>query len=85
MCVCGYQEKHSLLQAFPRQFAETAQPDELLRRTEQKEGTWISLSEAGQLKVLPMLSTHPAGDDEIVDAYQIFLQLQKLLEVLHLD
>lgn len=29
--------------------------------------------------------THPTGDHEIVDACQIFLQLQKLLEVLHLD
>lgn len=27
-----YQEKHSLLQAFSRQFTEAAQPDELLRK-----------------------------------------------------
>lgn len=29
--------------------------------------------------------THPTGDQKIVDADQILLQLQKLLEVLHLD
>lgn len=28
--------------------------------------------------------SNPAGDGEVVDAGQIFLQLQKLLEVLHL-
>lgn len=30
-------------------------------------------------------STHPTGDEKIVDADQILLQLQKLLKVLHLD
>lgn len=29
--------------------------------------------------------THPTGDNQIVDAYQILVQLQQLLEVLHLD
>lgn len=81
-----YQEKHSLLQAFPRQFAETAQPDELLRKTEQKVGTLIRLqpvrTRTAESPADPL--THPTGDNEIVDAYQIFLQLQKLLEVLHL-
>lgn len=83
----GYQEKHSLLQAFSRQFAETAQPDELLRATEQKERTLIRLqpvrTRMAESPADPL--THPTGDNEIVDAYQIFLQLQKLLEVLHLD
>lgn len=82
-----YQEKHSLLQAFSRQFAETAQPDELLRKTEQKEGTLIRLqSVRTRMAESPAdLLTHPTRDNEIVDSYQIFLQLQKLLEVLHLD
>lgn len=30
-------------------------------------------------------STHPTGDEKIVDADQILPQLQQLLEVLHLD
>lgn len=82
-----YQEKHSLLQAFSRQFAETAQPDELLREEEQKGRTLIRLqSVRTRIAESPdNPSTHPTGDNEIVDAYQIFLQLQKLLEVLHLD
>lgn len=82
-----YQEKHSLLQAFSRQFAEAAQPDELLRKTEQRRGTSIRLRSVrtgmGESPADPL--THPTGDNEIVDACQIFLQLQKLLEILHLD
>lgn len=82
-----YQEKHSLLQAFSRQLAEAAQPDELLRKTEQKEGTLIRLqSVRTRMAGGPAHPrTHPTGDNQIVDSYQVFLQLQKLLEVLHLD
>lgn len=76
-----------MLQAFSRQFAETAQPDELLTKTEQKEGPLIRVesvrTRTAESPADPL--THPTGDNEIVDAYQIFLQLQKLLEVLHLD
>lgn len=56
-----YQEKHSLLQAFSRQFAETAQPDELLRKAEQKERAVVRLqSEPAWLKVLSIrLLTRP--------------------------
>lgn len=32
-----------------------------------------------------MILTHPTGDYKIVDANQVLLQLEKLLEVLHFD
>ena len=32
-----------------------------------------------------MILTHPTGDNKIVNANQILLELEKLLEVLHLD
>lgn len=70
----SHQEEHPLLEALPRQLAEAAEPDELLE--DGRKMNALAGKHAHQLAtVYQSYLTDPAGDGEVVDAGQIFLQL----------
>lgn len=78
-----HQEEHPLLEALPRQLAEAAEPDELLQDESSNDGVEDQTHEE-KTRAHVKTDGYPAGDGQVVDACQVLLQLQQLLEVLHL-
>lgn len=73
----SYQEEHPLLKAFPRELAEAAEPDEFLRVKHKHTVTnqILQVSQSLLQTASNCKESNPAGDDEVLDAGQIFLQL----------